>query len=201
MATLAAANMVGESIVSLLRQRRDLLAADGLLGPVPLALEITQASLGRLSTQPVPTAGCTLTCYRIAMSDHPIPRSPGNDAAKAATLAVELHYLVTAWSAAPELDQAIISWAMLELLAHPVLDQSLLLGNGVWARDESVQIVPQTLDLDSLFRIWSAMQIKYRLSATFCARVVRIGYGQPHDWLPVVAKRFGHGDVDMLEPA
>jgi Pvc16 N-terminal domain len=201
MASLAAVNMVGESIVALLRTRRDLLAADGLLGPVPATLDISQASLGRLATQPTPASGCTLTCYRVAMSDHPTPRVSGSKPAANTVLAVDLHYLLTAWSSSADVEQAIISWSMLELLAYPVLDQSLLQGSGVWARDETIQLVPQALDMDALFRIWSALQLKYRLSTTFCARVVRISHGDTHDWLPVVATRFGFADAQQREPA
>ena len=39
MAALAAVNSVGESVVALLRARRDLLAAEAQLGPVPAALD------------------------------------------------------------------------------------------------------------------------------------------------------------------
>lgn len=201
MATLSAVNMVGESIVALLRTRRDLLAADGLLGPIPPTLDISQASLGRLASQPAPASGCTLTCYRVAMSDHATPRMTGSKPAANTVLAAELQYLLTAWSSSADVEQAIISWSMLELLAYPVLDQSLLKGSGVWSRDETVQLVPQSLDMDALFRIWSALQLKYRLSTTFCARVVRISHGETHDWLPVVATRFGFGDVQEREPA
>jgi hypothetical protein len=50
MAGVAAINQVGESLVALLRARRDLLAAEGRLGPVPPAVEIAHASLARLAT-------------------------------------------------------------------------------------------------------------------------------------------------------
>lgn len=201
MATLAAVNMVGESIAALLRARRDLLAADGLLGPVPATLDISQASVGRLTTQPVPTSGCTVTCYRIALSDHAKPRTAGGQQGAAAVLSAELHYLIAAWAAAADIEQAIISWAMLELMSYPVLDRSLLKGPGVWAQDESVQLIPETIEADALFRIWSAMQLKYRLSTTFCARVVRISHGEGPDWLPVVATRTSFDNSNMLEPA
>lgn len=199
MAGLAAVNQVGESIVSLLRSRRDLLAAEGRLGPVPAALDISHVSLSRLATQPPPAAGCTLSCYRIAMSDHPAQRSSPRDAAAATSLSVELHYLFAAWSPAVADEQAIISWAMLELLSHPILDRSVLPNNGDWGRGETVQIVPETLSDDALFRLWGALQIKYHLSATFRARVIRIDYGPAEEWLPVVASRFGYADTDPLK--
>ena len=198
MAGLAAVNQIGESLVSLLRSRRDLLAAEGQLGPVPAALDISHASLSRLATGNEPTGGLTITCYRIAMSDHPTPRVAARNAADGVSIAVELHYLLAAWPSATADEQAIISWAMLELAAHPVLDRSVLLGANVWDRDETVQIVPDTVSDDSLFRIWDALQHKYRLSTTFRARVVRIGYGPGATWPPVVATRFGFANADPL---
>ena len=198
MATVAAVNSVGESIVSLLRARRDLLAAEGRLGPVPAALAIAHVSLAQFATAASPpSAGLTLSCTRIAMSDHPRPRTRPGDA----SIAVELHYLVAAWSSAPAEEQAILAWAMLELAAHPVLDRSVLVGSGVWERDETVQIVPETATEDALFRLWAALQLKYRLCTTFRARVIRIEYGGTPDWPAVVATRFGFADQDALAEA
>lgn len=205
MAGLAAVNQVGEAVAGLLRARRDLLTAEGRLGPVPAALAINQASLSGFAVQPEPTAGCTLTCYRIAMSDHPTQRAAPRDATAAAVLSVELRYLVTAWAASAADEQAIISWVMLELFACPLLDQSLLPRDGSWARGESVQIVPDSVTDDALFRLWGALQHKLRLCATFTARVVRIGYGGYADYPPAVASRFAFDSIDpaavAMEPA
>lgn len=198
MATVASVNSVGESIVAMLRARRDLLAAEGRLGPVPAALAIAHVSLAQLATAASPpSAGLTLSCTRIAMSDHPRPRTRPGDA----SIAVELHYLVAAWSSAPAEEQAILAWSMLELAAHPVLDRSVLVGAGIWERDETVQIVPETAAEDALFRLWAALQLKYRLCTTFRARVIRIGYGATPDWPAVVATRFGFADTDALAEA
>lgn len=194
MATLAAVNQVGESLVALLRARRDLLAAEGRLGPVPAAVDISQASLGRLATAAAPTAGLTLTCYRVALSDHQVPKP----ATAPTTLSLELHYLLAAWSPTGADEQALLSWAMLELSAHPVLDRSVLLGASVWDRQETVQISFDRQGEDQLFRIWDALQIKLRLSATFRARVVRIGLEPGQDALPAVATRIGFADADPL---
>lgn len=198
MAGLAAVNQVGESLVAMLRGRRDLLAGQNRLGPVPAALDIAHASLSRLAVQPEPTTGCTLTCYRIMMSDHAAQRGLTGNAAASTALFVDLHYLLAAWAPNPADEQAIVSWAMLELLAHPVLDRSVLPNDGSWGRDETVQIAPDSMSDESLFRLWGALQRKYRLSATFRARVVRIDYGPMPDYVPVVATRFGHADLDPL---
>ena len=198
MAGLAAVNQVGESLVGLLRARRDVLAAAGMLGPVPPALDIAHVSLGRLATVAEPTAGLTITCYRMALSDHPVPRVAARQAASGASVALELRYLLAAWPTATADEQAIITWAMLELSANPILDRSVLLGGNVWERDETVQIVPDSLPDDALFRIWDAIQHKYRLSTTFSARVVRVNYGPREDWPPVVTTRLGLADTDPL---
>ena len=198
MATLAAVNQVGESIVGLLRARRDLLAAEGNLAPVPNALDISHLSLGRLATMAEPTSGLTITCYRLAMSDHPTPRTTSRRPETGATIALDLHYLMAAWPSGTADEQAIMTWAMLELAAHPVLDRSLLLGANVWERDETVQIAPDSIPDDALFRVWDAIQHKYRLSTTFRARVVRVRYGPAEAWPPVVATRLGYADADPL---
>src|SRR5262245_12949569 len=194
MAAIAAINSVGETVVALLRARRDLLAAEGRLGPVPAALEIAHASLSRLATAAPPSAGLTLSCTRIAMSDHPSPRTQPGDA----VIAVELHYLLAAWSSAPIEEQSILALAMLELFTHPLLDRSVLVGAGIWELDEKVQIVPETATDDALFRIWAALQMRYRLCTMFRARVIRIGYGATPTWPAVVASQFGFADTDPL---
>jgi hypothetical protein len=194
MATLAAVNQVGESLVALLRARRDLLGAEGRLGPVPAAVNIAQASLAQLGTSPAPTGGLTITCYRVVLSDHQVPKP----AAAPVMLALELHYLLAAWSPTGADEQALLTWAMLELAAHPVLDRSLLLGAGVWDRAETVHVSFDRQGEDQLFRIWDALQIKLRLSATFRARVLRIGLEPGQDALPVVATRLGFADADPL---
>ena len=82
------------------------------------------------------------------------------------------------------------------------LSRSVLVGTGIWDRDETVQIVPETATDDSLFRLWGALQVKYRLCTTFRARVIRLGYGDTPTWPAVVASRFGFADTDPLaEPA
>ncbi len=191
MATLGAVNQVGESIVALLRSRRDLLTAAGQLGPVPPALDISHVSLSRLATVPEPAAGLTISCYKIGYSDYPSPRTMGKQAAAGTTVSLELSYLLAAWPPSPADEQAIVTWAMLELASYPVLDGSLLQGTNVWDRGETVQLVPDTVTDDDLFRLWHALQHKYRLSTTFRARVVRICYGPGEDWPPVVATRYG----------
>ena len=197
MAMLGAVNSVGDSIVALLQARRNLLAAGGKLAPVPATTAVSHVSMSSLANGTEPTTGMTLSCYRIAMSDHAAPRLTNRDAAGGTTISIELHYLLAAWAGTPLEEQSILTWAMLELASYPVLDRSLLIGDA-WARDESVQIVHDPIDDDAMFRLWEGLQHKYRLSIAFRARVLRIGYGPGEEWPPVVASRFEFADADPL---
>jgi hypothetical protein len=202
MAGLDAVHQVGESVVALLRARRNLLAAAGALGPVPSSLDIAQVGAGALGTPTPPTGGLTVTCYQATTSDHAPPRPEARQRADRAVAALELAYLVVPWSSDAREAHGVLAWAFLELGRYAVLDRSLLTGAGVWERDETVQIVPEPATAEDLFRIWSALQLRYRLCATFRARVIRIRYDVEDPGPPVVASRFDLRDADPLtEPA
>lgn len=198
MAGLDALHEVGESVAAMLRARRNLLAAAGQLGPVPANLDISQAAAGALGTPTPPGTGLTLTCYQVLSSDHAASRPRTPQRADRAVLSLELLYLVAAWNADAREAHGALAWAMLELSRNAVLDRSLLTGAGVWERDETVQVTPEPVSGDDLFRIWSAMQLRYRLSATFRARVIRIRLGAEDPGPPVVASRFEIADADPL---
>lgn len=198
MAGLDAVHQVGQSVVLLLRNRRNLLAASGGLGPVPAALDISQASTGRLTASPPPTSGLTVTCYQVTTSDHAPPRPHARQRPDRATASLELGFLVAPWASDAQEEHGVLAWAMLELSRYATLDRSLLTGSGTWEREETIQIVPENVTAEDLFRIWAALQLPYRLSATFRARVVRVRYGIEDPGPPVVATRFDLEDVDPL---
>lgn len=199
MAELSAIHDVGESIALLLQRRRALLAAEGRLGPVPASEAIVHRPLGEIAAATPPSSGLSISCFHIGPSEHTVARAPVPDPTQAHGISLELRYLVTSWSSTAASELAFISWAMLELSRHPVLDRSLLINAANWARGESLQISAEEASAEELFRIWDALKQKYRLSAIFRVRVVRIGYGPTADGPPVVASRlqFEHGDVEL----
>ena len=119
------------------------------------------------------------------------------DAATSHGISLELSYLVSSWSSNAAVEVAHLSWAMLELSRYPTLDRGMLIEPDTWDRDESLQIVPENVAPEQIFRLWDAVKLKHRLSALFKVRVVRLGYGPIADAPPVVASRlsFAHGDV------
>ena len=200
MAGLGAIHQVGESVVELLRARRNLMAQAGSLGPVPPGLDISQIGTGRLTSAQPPNAGLTISCWSVTRSDQPVARRATRERADGVSVALELGFLIVPWSASAEEEHGVLGWALLELGRYGLLDRSLLVGDA-WAREESVQIVPEAMATEDLFRIWQALGLRYRLSATFRARVIRLGYQGEPDGPPVVASHFGFADADPLEEA
>ncbi len=203
MADLAAVNLVGESIVSLLRQRRSLMAAEGTLGPVSATQDIAHVPVAKLTSNAPPTSGLSITCYQIARSDHSPARIGQADPTQSIGISLELSYLLACWSSTVSDELALMSWAMLELNRFATLDKGQLVGGDSWERGETIQIAPEQASFEQLTRIWDGFKQKYRLSTLFRARVVRIGYSDPADGPPVVASRyaFEHGDPAMAGAA
>ena len=199
MAQLTAIHDVGESLALLLQRRRALLAASGQLGPVPASEAIVHRPLSEISGTTLPSSGLSLSCLHVGYSEHTLARSAVRDPDAASGISLELRYLLTSWSSTSAAELAFLSWAMLELSRHPILDRSMLVNPANWDAGETLQIAPEDSQADELFRIWDALKQKYRLSTLFRVRVVRIGYGPAVDGPPVVASRlqFEHGDIEL----
>lgn len=202
MAGLGAIHEVGESLAQLLQRRRALAAAAGQLGPVPAAESIVHLPLGAISGTSSPAAGLSISCLHVGYSEHTLTRRPVRDPSTANGVSLELLYLLASWSTTADKELALLSWAMLELNRYPLLDRAMLVNPAQWGRDETLQIVPEEASAEELFRIWSALKQRYRVSTLFRVRVVRIGYGPGLDGAPVVASRlsFEHGDPAEVSP-
>ncbi len=200
MAGLGAVHLVGESIVGLLNQRRALLAQGSNLASVPGTQDIAHVPVAKLISNSPPSSGLSLTCYHIARSDHAPPVTSGGSRSQRIGISLELHYLLACWSGTASDELSLMSWAMLELNRFSTLGAGQLLGDN-WDRDEIIQVAPGDETPEQLARLWDSFKTKYRLSTTYRARVVRIGYGSGQDALPVVASRFSFADGDVaMEP-
>ncbi|MEM6898262.1 MAG: Pvc16 family protein [Pseudomonadota bacterium] len=200
MADLGAVHLVGQSIVALLNQRRTLLAQEGKLGSVPATQDIALVPVAKLVSGSPPSSGLGLTCFAINRSDHVQQVATTGSTRENIGISLELSYLLASWSSTSSDETALLSWAMLELNRYSSLGVGQLVGPG-WSRDESIQIAPGDETTEQIFRLWDGFKLKYRLSSTFRARVVRIGYGASEDSLPVAASRFSFANSDVeMEP-
>ena len=200
MADTLAPHLVGESIVALLRARRALLVQGGQLAGVPATADIAHVPVAKLVSATPPSSGLSLTCYHLARADQARPvasaAAPG-----VIGLSLELHYLLACWEGTASDELSLMAWAMLELNRYPLLGAGQLVGNG-WSRGESVQLIQGGDTPEQLARIWDGFKIKARLSATYRARTLHLGYGPAGDGPAVVASRFSFADGDVaMEPS
>lgn len=99
-------------------------------------------------------------------------------------LALNLHYLITAYGEDDDDTRShrLLGQAMSTLHDHPILSPeeielataTELPGSTLHQQIESVRIVPHTLSLDELSRLWTTFQTQYRISAAYQASVVVI---------------------------
>lgn len=142
----------------------------------------------------------SLFLYRVTVNEHLRNVRPANiRMTENAPLALDLHYLMTAWADGALAEQTLLAWAMRELYLHPVLSISSLSPEAAWDSADAVQIVPAELSTEDLMRIWDALTPPYRLSVSYVARMVRIDAERMPDAAPVVASRLAF--EPSLEPA
>lgn len=129
-------------------------------------------------------------------------------------LALDLHYLLTAYGTADFQAEILLGYAMLLLHERPVLDRAAIrraldpspLGASILppafqaltASDladqlELVKITPDPMDTEEMSRLWSAMQAHYRPTASYLVSLVLIEARRPvRTPLPVLSR----GPVD-----
>lgn len=132
----------------------------------------------------------SLYLYRVTLNEHLRTQPAGIGRGSTASLAVDLHFLLTFWSESAAAEQSLCAWAMSQLHQHPIMDLSSLTEEGGWGSDEVVQITQESLSTEELMRIWDALAPDYHLSVPYVARVVRIDSQPVSAGRPVVATRY-----------
>jgi hypothetical protein len=89
-------------------------------------------------------------------------------------LAVDLHFLLTAWAGDAPFQHAIAGWMMRVMEDHPLLAVPALDGQ-VFRPGETVEIVPASLTTEEILRIWEVTaNHAYQISVPYVARSVQI---------------------------
>ncbi len=89
-------------------------------------------------------------------------------------LALDMHFLLTAWAANAEEELRILGRTMQALEDTPIISGPLLAGGAGWAPDECLQMVLGDMDSETLVRLFETLPIRYRLSVPYVARVLRV---------------------------
>jgi Pvc16 N-terminal domain len=126
---------------------------------------------------------------QVRNSRAPAPRTPGR---RNRPLALDVHLLLSVWSASADSELTIFAWMLRELHRQPILDASSLSSNGGWLPGDVVQLIHAEMTVEDMMRIWDAIAPGYRLSAPFVARVVCLDVDED-EAMPVVVRRFDYG--------
>jgi hypothetical protein len=192
---------------------------DGLQGDLTSALGV-DVDVVSLPPEHVPQGQndgprINLFLYRVAQNaalrNAPLPSVDARGRSRIAhpPLALDLHYLLTAYGSAELQTEILLGYAMQRLHENPVLDRGridqilsnpmatsdpypALRATGLAQQLEMVKITPASLNLDELSKLWTALKSNYRTSAAYQATVVLIETELPAIApLPVLQRNFG----------
>ena len=127
--------------------------------------------------------------------DMPGRTRPGETAQPA--LALNLHYLITAWgrgdSDSDAVSHRVLAAAMSTLHDRPVLDgndiRNALPNNDLASQVERIRLTPLPQSVDDISKLWTAFQTNYRMSSAYEATVVLIDSQAPSKASLPVLKR------------
>jgi hypothetical protein len=188
MANVFGVHSVGESIAMFLRNAYPQQLRDDF----PATFQLISSS--ELADPTVDFAdGITLLLYRATISEHVRNARPVDRPDAIPALALDLHYLMSAWSKSAQTEQVLLAWASSMLHQHAILDASSLTPDAGWSPDDAIHIVPSDISTEDMMRVWEAMAPPYRVSLSYTARVVRLDGVLPAVPPRVVARRLALG--------
>ena len=142
-----AIHAVGASLVSYLNKAFEISGKD-MTGVPACKVRLLASSDFTKIVDVLELPALTLYLFRITMNEHARNvRRPVGSPIEDVPLAVDLHYLLTAWADSAEEEQTTLAWAMRELYLHPVLDASALTKDAGWDPGDVIQIVPSELSV------------------------------------------------------
>jgi hypothetical protein len=144
--------------------------------------------------QPV-EVGLSVWLYAVERNEFTYNRPPervDDTHLRRAPLPLNLHYLITPITDDPPTEQLIMGKVLQTLHEHPTLPADP-------ARpelEEGVRITLQNLDLESVTRIWTALDEPYQLSTAYVVQAVDIRPSEePFATAPVLEKQAGYAQV------
>jgi hypothetical protein len=177
MATFHAISAVSTAVVQLLESHYN----PGDFGGNPLQFKVYTAPDFLAPME----AGVSVMLYRIypnAAHLSPTMRLSPVGRRQPPILALDLHFLITAWAKEASMQHEIAGWMLRVLEDTPILPADLLNQRypQTFQPDETVELLLTELTTDELFRIWEAVVgHAYQISVPYMARNIRIESFQP----------------------
>jgi hypothetical protein len=123
---------------------------------------------------------------------YPLPGTGGKQ--RKPPLTLDLFYLVTPLVGTPREQQIVLGKTMQALYDRAILESSDLEGSPGEAGEE-IRLVLNPVSLEELTRVWQALEISYRLSVCYIARVAIVDSQQERFVQPVTYNRNVYGTV------
>jgi hypothetical protein len=118
---------------------------------------------------------------------------PGGGLRKA-PLTLDLYYLLTPLVGTPREQQIVLGKTMQILYDRTILEGPDLAGS-LGASREDIRVILNPVSLEELTRVWQALEIPYRLSVCYLARVIIADSRQEQLGQPVVTRRITYGTL------
>lgn len=109
-------------------------------------------------------------------------------------LTLDLHYLLTPLFGTPREQQVVLGKSMQVLYDRAMLQSSDLSGS-LGLTGETVQLTLNSVPLEELTRVWQALEIPYRLSVCYIARVAIVDSEQEELVMPVIDRRVSYSTI------
>jgi Pvc16 N-terminal domain len=141
--------------------------------------------------------GISLWLYRVTRNGDLVnePPMPIDSTLPRQPLPIDLFYLVAPITTTPDNEQALLGRVLQVFTDHGILRGADLKDDLVGEPNE-LRLTLETLSLEELTRIWSALQESYQLSASYRVQVVRIDSGhEPYRVSPVRQRRTRHDQI------
>jgi hypothetical protein len=179
LATADAIAFLGDTLVSLLQT-----GLSGLVPPANVVLSTPSDFKDSAPRQP----GVTIFLYQVGINGemrNAARRPLVGGGLRRPQLPLELRFLITPWTVVTRDAYRIAGAIALVLNDHAVLEFGELLGDDVWAPDDTVELILESLPVQDLYDIWDPTDLPYRLSLTYLARVVGIDSALTEEAPPV----------------
>jgi hypothetical protein len=163
-ATTDALAFLGDTIVAMLQN-----GLSGLVAPSDVLLSTPEEFKTFTPLQP----SVTIFLYHVRVNAE---MRNGRERATAPrpALPLDVRFLVTPWTQDTRDAYRIIGATALLFYDHAVVTFGELLGTNVWAPDDTVELIMESLPVEEHFNIWETADIPYKLSLSYLARIIGI---------------------------
>ena len=181
MANADAIMHVGKTLVTLLET--------GLQGLVPVG-NVSLSTPENFKNSPPNPPAVTLFLYHVGVCGE--MRNSPRRANRRPPLPLELRFLVTPWTQGR--DAAVDAYVIIGNILQFLYDRAVLrqgdLDGDIWAPDDTVELILESVPVEEHYDIWEPTDIPYRLSLTYLVRVIGIDSAVSTEGTPVAVADF-----------